>query len=230
MKKKLLVVFFFSLILIIFIYKKLRKEDYYYLPIGDALSIGIDYKNDKTLSFVDYLENYLKERKKKVIVNKTFIYEDLRIKDLLNDNINPLLKEANLITISIGSEELFSKLKSSNEIIKTKEIYNYIDKMFNNYNDLLYQIRKLNKKEIFIIGYYNPLEIKKENEEAIKDIYEYIDSQFKLLESKYEVNYIEINEEFSKQKYLFLPNIDNSFPTKEAYYYIFDKIKRKLIL
>ena len=237
MKKKLLVVFFFSLILTITIYKTNRKETYTYLPIGDALAMGIDYKGKITDGYVSKLEAYLKDNKKRIVINKKYIYEDIRIKDLIekaekqeNNTIQKDIMNANLITISIGSEELFSKLKSNYEIKEIDELKKYVDNMFIDYKKLLKIIRTINKKEIILIGLYNPVRLNSQNEKNIKDLFDYIDNKFKELEKEYKITYIEINNEFIKEKYFYLPSINNSFPTNEAYEYIFNEIKRKLTL
>ena len=139
------------------------------------------------------------------------------------------IRKANVISLSIGSEELFSKLRSSfnqSEINNTNNI-KFIDNMFKDLDILLKQIRKLTKKDIFVIGYYNPLRINAENEKYIKSLFNYIDSKFEELEDKYNIKYIEINDEFINQDYKFVPNINNSFPSQEAYYYIFNEMKKE---
>ena len=236
MMKKILVVFFFSIIILFLIYKLINKEEYYYLAIGDEIAKGhnsLDYYSE---SYVDYYYEYLKEKYKKVVIDKNYIYEDIRIKDLneyFNNNkeittLAQAVTKADVITLSIGSEELFSKLRSTFEIKdESTKIIEYIDNMFKELETLIKNIRKLSKNKLFLIGYYNPIRINPENERIIKSIFNYIDKQFIELEEKFNINYIEINNEFINEDYKFVPNINNSFPTKDAQYYIYKQIKKE---
>ena len=177
MKKKILVMFFLALVITFSIYKNTFKDKHLYLALGDALAKGHTPFDSYNLSYVDYFADYLNKDTQKYIINKDYIDEDLRIKDLTeeikNSNIKKstlpeTIKNANIITISIGREELFSKLRSNYDI-KDKSNYKYIDLMYNDLKKLLYEIRKITDKPIYVIGFYNPLTITSENEENIKD-------------------------------------------------------------
>ena len=230
MMKKLLVVFFFSAIILFILYKNIKDNKYYYLAIGDALSKGKDSFNNYSNSYVDYYYEYLTKTRTNVALNKDYQQEDIRIKDLTNlindtssnNTLSQAIRKADVITISIGSEELFSKLRSTKDL-SNKEIYEYIDNMFKDMKNLIKTIRKLNKNDIFIIGYYNPL---KDNNQ-LNTIFSYINDKFLDLEYTLKIKYVEIYNEFNKQGYKYIPNINNSFPTQDAYYYIYEQIKKE---
>ena len=106
-----------------------RTTSYSYLSIGDDLASGHTPFDTYDISYTDILYNYLQEHHKNVTLDKTFIKEDLRTKDLIEMIKNPnltsketlssALKNADLITLSVGSDELFSKLRSNYNINKT---------------------------------------------------------------------------------------------------------------
>jgi len=238
MKKKQLVIFFLALILTYLIYIFTYKENYIYLSIGDELAKGrtpFDTYND---SYVDYVYNYLKTINDKVVLKEAKEKEDLRVKDLLDILNNPKyneetlakqIKDASIITISIGSEELFNKLRSNKNLIQknTQTLYKYIDDLINDIDEVLTEMRKLTKNPIYIIGYYNILEYDETLETKIDSIFNYIDIKYQTLEKKHKIHYVKIYEGFKDKKY-YLPNKDNAFPSLEGYNYIANQIIDKI--
>lgn len=239
MKKKKLVIFFLALIPLYLIYNFTYKEKYTYLAIGDDLAKGHTPFDTYNESYTDYVYTYIKSKNKEAKINKDFIEEDMRIKDLLNKiknaetesgkTLSQAIKEAELITISIGSEELFSKLRSNYELytLNTKKMFNYIDKLVEDLDDLLLEMKKIKKTEIYLIGYYNPLEYKEEENIKIDSIFNYLDTSLKRLEEKHKIHYISIYQEFSKNS-SYLPNKGHAFPSLEGYNYIANEIIKEI--
>ena len=152
------IIFFISVFLVVFLiyYLNVNKK-VYYLSIGDYLSYGINnfektgngYSDNIKNSYKSTLENY---------VNYSS-YDDFRVMDLMNDinynktikiknkeyKIQNLLVKANLITLSIGMNDLIYKKK----------------------------IRKYNKDEIYFLGFYdaiNNIEIIEYSNNRLKNI------------------------------------------------------------
>ena len=237
MKKKKLVIFFLALIGVYIIYNLTYKETTNYLAIGDELAKGHTPFDTYSESYTDYLYNYLLSQDEKMTINKEFISEDLRIKDLLENIKNPsvyqeknlpqAIKNANIITISIGSEELFAKLRSNNWKTSNERLYEFIDEMIKELEILIDEIQKIKKTEIYVIGYYNPLVCNEENETKLKSLFNYIDIKLKDLEKTKNINYVEIASEFSSKTY-YLPNKEHAFPSLEGYNYIANEIIKKI--
>lgn len=237
MKKKKLVIFFLAIIGVYFIYNITYKDEACYLAIGDELAKGHTPFDTYSESYTDYLYDYLKNKDKKITLNKEFIMEDLRIKDLLESLKNPnvyeqknlaqAIKNSSIITISIGSEELFSKLRSNNFKTSNEKLYEFVDEMIDELKKLLLEMQKIKKTDIYIIGYYNPLVYNPENETKLKSLFNYIDIKLKDLEKIKKVYYVEISSEFEKKTY-YLPNKDHAFPSLEGYNYISNKIIEKI--
>ena len=240
MKKKKLVIFFLMLPLLYLIYKFKFHEVKTYLSLGDDLAKGHTPFDTYNSSYTDYLFDYLKTEKNYTTLNNTFIEEDLRINDLItliktNEIKNGVtlpqaLKEANLITLSIGSEELFSKIRSNEELLNTKNdrIFSYIDDMMIELNNLINEIHKITASPIYIIGLYNIVEVTKENDIKIGSIFNYLDIKYKSLEQKNKnIYYVPIYEGFKNKPY-YLPNKTNAFPSLEGYNYIANQIIEKI--
>ncbi len=239
MKKKKLVIFFLAIVIIYLIYTFTYKEKYTYLAIGDDLAKGHTPFDTYGKSYTDFIYEYLKQKNDEVKINKEFVEEDLRIKDLLTKIKNAetqggktftqAIKEAELITISIGSEELFSKLRSNYELYKlnNKKSFEFIDEMTEELNELISEMQKTKKTEIYLIGYYNPLIEEEISESKIDSIFNYLDLKLKEIEKNHKIHYISIHNEF-KNKKNYLPNPSHAFPSLEGYNYISNEIIKEL--
>ena len=132
MKKIILILILF--LSIWFIYNNTVDEKINYLVLGNDLSIDED-------NYSLYVKNYLDSKNILGDYNTSFVDLDLRITDLINKikynesvkinnktvGINMLLKNADVITISIGMNELYYKLSINNE-----NVYTYIKDKNNN--------------------------------------------------------------------------------------------------
>lgn len=233
--KKSLIAFFIALIPLFIIYKIAFKEEYMYLPIGDALAMGHTPFDDYSTSYVDYYFEYLKSRNNKYQINKEYIFEDIRIKDLVTDfksmsksDLSEAIASADKITISIGSEELFSKLRSNYNLdnLNNTKNFKYVDEMFVNYEELIKNIRNITKKDVFLIGYYSPILVNENNKNYVHSLFNYLDSKFNYLENEYDVKYVKISDGFINNS-VYLPSINNAFPSIDGYNYIASEIIKK---
>ena len=177
MKKIILILFLFLSCYII--YNLTEEKGLSCLVIGDTIADN-KYIKDNSL-----ITNY----------NNTYINKDYRIIDLINiikyneeqetDNkkisIHRLLKNTDILIISIGMNDLYYKLNTNSQ-----NIYTYLNDMLNNIEKLLNEINKYNYKQVYILGYYN---ITNNN----NDIFTYINYKLKKLSNKYHYNYIELN-------------------------------------
>ena len=177
MKKIILILFLFLSCYII--YNLTEEKGLSCLVIGDTIADNEYLKNNSLIT------NY----------NNTYINQEYRIIDLINiikyneeqeiDNkkisIHRLLKNTDVLIISIGMNDLYYKLNTNSQ-----NIYTYLNDMLNNIEILLNEINKYNYKQVYILGYYN---ITNNN----TDIFTYINYKLEKLSNKYHYNYIELN-------------------------------------
>lgn len=158
-----------------FIYKFTDRKKINYLAIG----------NDS--SFNEYVINSLNTN---IQYNDLYTDNDYRIVDLVNIikyneekdvSIHYLLKKSDILTIFIGMNELYSNLNND-----TKSIYNYLNDMVNDMNDLLMKISEYDYDNVYVLGYYC---IDKNK----NDIFTYINYKIKVLTHKYGYNYVDLN-------------------------------------
>ena len=143
-----------------FIYNLTKDNKINYLTIGDSISSGQSSYGVKRYGYSFYVKDYLKDLNKLKSFNDSFTSSDYRITDLLriieyneikNINgieisLNQLIKKADVITLSIGMNELYYKLKMNNE-----NIYNYMNELIYDMEELLHHINKFNHKKVIII-------------------------------------------------------------------------------
>ena len=159
MRNKLLFILFFSSVLCIIIYNIYKEKGIYYLALGELPQDQYRYE------YQDYVIDYFKENKVLKKYNKNFLRENYNTEtflDLINksetsinegekETITKAIDRSNLITISLGNNELEEIINKNKRMINYKEI----DNIFINYDKILSKIRLLTKTPIIIIGYFN---------------------------------------------------------------------------
>ena len=208
MKKILLLIFVFFTVFVIYYFNADKKT--YYLSIGDYLSYGID-NFDNINGYSENIKNNYKNNLKNYVNYST--YDDYRVMDLINNiNYNKELKynnkeyklqnlliKANLITLSIGMNDL---------IYKKNIDYDYVDSLLDDIDKLFILIRKYNKDQIYFLSFYDVIN----NPNLII----YANKKLESLCIKNNIKYVDISN---------LNNyIINKYPTKEGYMYITDRI------
>jgi len=157
LQKKIILISFISIILSVIIYFYTKTEKINIVALGDGLSLGMTPYNIKGYSYNDYLKNFYQDKR---TLNKYYDFSEHKqtVKELIyeiNNNktidikdekisIQHAINIANVLTICIGMDELFST-QITNIIIKE-----YKDDL----KELLNQIKKLNNKQVIIIGLY----------------------------------------------------------------------------
>ena len=232
--KKIIIGILIIIFLTFIIYKSNANNLIDYMSIGDSFDIGINSYGNNTYSYRDYLKNYLNNNN---LLHKTYFYyskSNYTIEELLNDitinkeviyndrmyNIKKDLREADLITISIGLDELISIIEDN----KNDNIYVKVDKMIDNMNILINNVQKISSSNIILIGYYNPyLNSNKE----LERLFAYINDKYYDIAKKYKLTYIDIYKIINKN---YLPNIRDYHLNSKGYLKIASKIIEELKL
>lgn len=232
--KKIIIGILIIIFLTFIIYKSNANNLIDYMSIGDSFDIGINSYGNNTYSYRDYLKNYLNNNN---LLHKTYFYyskSNYTIEELLNDitinkeviyndrmyNIKKDLREADLITISIGLDELINIIEDN----KNDNIYVKVDKMIDNMNILINNVQKISSSNIILIGYYNPY---LNGNKELERLFAYINDKYYDIAKKYKITYIDIYKIINKN---YLPNIRDYHLNSKGYLKIASKIIEELKL
>lgn len=180
-----------------FIYNLTIDNELFYLSIGDGIAKGItDDGNISKYNYTDSIKYYLTSKNKLKGFNNSFVDKDYRITDLLriikykeeivvnNDHIsiNELLKKADIVTISLGMNELYYKI-----LVDNNNIYSYIDGMLSDMELLLKEVDRYNHKKVIVLGYYNTTDNN-------KDIFNYVNYKLKNIVNKRGFEFVDVDK------------------------------------
>lgn len=213
MKKIIFTVLVFLITFLIYFFN--RSEKTYYVSLGDYLSYGINNYNKVNNSYSNNVKEYYKENLQNYVNYST--YDDYRVMDLINDinynkvveydkkeyKLQNLLIKANLITLSIGMNDLIYKNKFETNL------YEYTDDLINDIEKLLVLIRKYNKDDIYLLGFYNVI--------GNDSLIEYANNRLEIICKKNKIKFVNIE---GLNNYI----VDSIYPTNDGYEYITNQI------
>lgn len=188
MKLKKIFVVAVLFLIVFLIYLTTMDKKVYYLALGDSIS----------LKYPKQIADYLEEKNLLEQYHNEFVIDDMRITDLIRDikdnkkvvinkkdqTIKNSLIKADLVTLSIGNEELFYKMKTE----KPDNLFNYIDDMMIDMENLFVVLKEYCKEDIFILGYVNPFS------NDMDRYIEYANKKLETLAKKYDISYVSLKE------------------------------------
>lgn len=230
MKKHLkLFILLITIISIYLIYNLTNKNNLIYTSIGDSLSLGENSYGATSYGYSDYLKTYLENRNLLSLYSKTYTSKTKTITDLYNDllieeqiiidnenyNLKRLLRESQILTISIGLNDLIFEYNLQNNPITEYEENRIVNKVFNNYLNLITEIKKYYHKKIYVIGYY-------ENNTKYDPLIRKLNSKYKKnCESQEDIF---IDTTFISNNKSYFDNPSSYYPNIKAYEQIANKI------
>ena len=224
MRKVLLIILIFLSCYVV--YNVTNDDDIYYLAIGDFLAKGVNNHNHVDDGFFIHVVSYLADQDKLEGSNNSFTQKDMRITDLIRkidyseemmiDNktiaINNLLHKADVITVSVGMNELYYKLFSNND-----NIYYYASQMLEDMHELLDRINRYNHRKVIVLGYYN---ITSSNQ----DVFNYLNVRLEKMALEEGFVFVDLDKLLdNKTKYF--DNETNFYPNNAGY----DKISQIIV-
>lgn len=227
--KIIILIIFISVVCFISV-KEYNKKVINYTIIGDK---SLFSNTVKSVNYVDLISNYLLEEDKLGFYSKDFIYENIRVTDLLNKikendiqddlSIQNILNKTNLLVINIGNNELNYKILNIDvENANDKYIYKYLDEVINDIMHLLYKIDNISKANIIFIGYYN------DTVNSFNDrYYDYINSKLEKKLKKLNITYIN-TQKILNEKRSYLDIDKNVYITSDGNIRLYDVILSKI--
>lgn len=120
--------------------------------------------NTPSVSYNDYVYNYIKKKKNINEYNTSFInnsafllYQDIKNNRTIRSNnkdyyFKKSLRESDFVVISVGMEEMSINYNKYD----MKSNYEYFKKMYINLENLIIEIKKYAQAQIVFLGFYNP--------------------------------------------------------------------------
>jgi len=237
LKKLLVMAIIFVIVFTIYILNIDKKI--YYVALGDSLAAGQNPYNEIAFGYSDYVSNYLKENNLLEYYTKEYAQSGYRTTDLINDiqnnkkiiidnketGLKTVLRNSDLVTLSIGANDIFYKLGLNGlniNLDKIDNIYKYIDETLKDTEKLISLLTKYCKNEIVLVGYYNPI-VSSELSRELEPIFEYLNEHNTKLANKYKIHYVDIYEIF-KENPEYLPNPKDIHPSAQGYQVIASQI------
>ena len=238
-KVKKIIIMIIIFLVVFIIYVKTNNNKLNYVALGDSLAAGQTPYKQIGYGYSDYVANYLKENKLLNNYTKEFAVSGYRTTDLLNDinnnkkvkignkkqGIKTVLRDSDILTLSIGANDIFYKLGITNmniDLDNISEIYKYIDETTTDIEKLIIQIQKYFKGDLILVGYYNPI-INSEYSRQLEPIFNYLKENSVALAEKYKFTYVDIYEIF-KENPEYLPNPSDIHPSNKGYEVIASQI------
>lgn len=219
MKKILTIII--VLLSVFLIYLGFKDKEIYYFSMGDSLANGINSYNAKDYGYADYVKDSLEVKKYVSFTNNNKRSIDF-VKDIEDNikingkNIQNILIKADIITLSVGMNDLFSNVTFNNDF-SVNDLYMKFEEVMVDLENLFKLLRTYSKEDIIYIGIYNCL---KEN--SLDEFFIYANEQLKKLCDNYKITYLDIYNEFNDSTYFDNPN--SYFPNKAGYKLISSKI------
>ena len=210
------------------IYLGFKDEDIYYLSMGDYLSNGINPYGTKDYGYSDYVKDYIEENDLlEVYVN--YSSNNKRTIDLIKDiednvkidvngkkkTIQNALIKADLLTLSIGMNDLLDNVKFNTDF-SVNDLYDKLDEVIDDYEDLFKLLREYCKEEIVLIGLYNTMD-----NEQLDEFFDYTNKKLSSIANSYGIDYINVYEDFKNINYF---SNNKVYPNKLGYEAISNKI------
>jgi lysophospholipase L1-like esterase len=241
MKIKKIIIILLLVILPIIIYMTNIDKKIYYLALGDSLAAGQNPYGKLGYGYSDYVSDYLRERDLLEFYTNKYAVSGHRTTDLIRDIednreitvngkelvLKNALTNADIITLSIGANDLFYKLSLHNipVVLDDEErMKKYVDEVLIDIEKLIILIKRYCKEDIILIGYYNPLwHINLTFAEQAEPVLLYANDKMKLLSHKHNLYYVDIYSVF-KQNKDFVPNPLDIHPSMDGYKIIGQRI------
>lgn len=229
MKKiiKLLILIILSLS-VYFIYNSKKESKINYVSIGDGFARGINSYHDISYGYSDYIKDYLKKKNLLGEYNN-FSYEDMMMKDIKKDilinihdnndnNIKRVLREANLLTISVGINDLIYEIdvnNPQNNSSKEKILTKIVDKL----DDDIKKIKKYYHGPIYLVGYYNFYP----QNSVERNMLDNLNKKYQQFCGKNNITFID-NSNLDNKLFNYLENPNSFYPNVNGYEKIYQNI------
>ena len=209
-----------------------NNEPAHYLALGDSLAAGLNENNMIVKGYTGELAEWLEKDSLLASYNRAFAIPGYKTENILKDlednienheNVKILdaIKQADIITLTIGANDVLSGVKTNADgtiTFNAEEIGSLIKTASQNLDKILKTIKETNSTaDVFVMGLYNP----KPQLVNDKPILDYFVNQVDLAIQKVTVDnvyyFIPVKEIIDANSKEYLPNPLNIHPSEAGY-------------
>ncbi|MFJ5623509.1 S-layer homology domain-containing protein [Peribacillus loiseleuriae] len=202
-------------------------EPIQYLALGDSLAAGMTPEKGISSGYADLAAEYLKEQGLLVAYSKEFAIPGYTTQNVLADltvnaEVREAVKQANLITISAGANDLLKITKADPEnnilILDPDTAKMTLQTLATNYMTILQTIKELNPNAaVYIMGYYFPFPyLSDEQKPQLIELTKTLNQTIQLATAQ-GATFVPVYDTFGDDTKKYLPNPENIHPNEEGY-------------
>lgn len=226
-----LILFIITCLLVYLIYHTSSTRDKInYISLGDGYAEGINCYEKKDYGYTDYLKEEIRKKNHLNYYFEGFSKKENSINDLYKnilinernkkqEGIKQALRESNLLTITIGFNDLLYKKSLTPTILESRQ-KEIIQEIILELDQLMMEIKKYYKKEIYLVGYYNFYP----QDSVDKILLDLLNKEYKKYAKRKNITYIEIENDLSK----YYENPNSYYPSTLGYQEIYHQILKKI--
>ncbi len=193
-----------------------------YLALGDSLTYGQDNYGGKAYGYTLFLNDYFNSHHQKTLFIDQYAKKNHNIRGIQNDilsdktvivdnhkyNLKRLLQEANIITMSIGLNDIIYEYSLNNKYaLSAYEEDRIIKSITEEYKKLLDEISIYNSKPIFIVGY--------STRNKYASLLEKLNNSYKIISKNYNNIFIDVDKILNSD--IYFDEINSIFPNYKGY-------------
>ena len=203
-----------------------------YISLGDGYAKGLNSYGNESYGYSDYIKDEINSNNQ---LNNYYNYgeEDVKIKDLYNNilinkqeeknpNIKQALRDANILTISIGLNDLIYRKNIQVSNTGNSE-ENIIQNIIIDLDQLITEIKKYYKYDIYLVGYYNFYP----QNSIDKKLLDKLNEKYKIFSKRKDIIYID-NSNMNNKLTTYLDNPNSYYPNIEGYRKLYSNISSKI--
>lgn len=215
-----------------------ENEAVHYVALGDSLAAGMIQDGSIGKGYTGYLAEMLEADGLLLTYNNDFAVPGAKTTDILaaleNDIVPPMptaqeeltikevIKRADVITLSIGANDILSNvdidLESGTLQFEQAQIVAAINTTKQNVNKILQQLDAINPElNVFVMGLYNPFPTLKDQAFALNILVNQIDTALKSVIQTNEYYFVPVKDAIAKDPATYIPNPLNIHPSDAGY-------------
>ena len=241
-----LIVFVISIFIVFFTYNKFIKQNskIIYIPLGDSIAEGMTPYHNVDYGYTDYIKDYLESNDKLSFYTKKYTKSGYTIENIkrdINDNkiiieddkkyyLKEMLRESDLVTITVGANDLIKGMSIEDipvKLLDIKGVKKDIDEVIKSYKELLKLIKKYAKEQIIVTGYFNPLPKMTQFKKQIDEVVKYFNNSIEEMCDELDVKYVDLFDSLNNKKDIFTNPLD-IHPSKIGYEIISKEIIKNI--